>query len=196
VTTILVVNSFRRPLRTGPEAPAGAPGIALVEVLVAGALFTAVLVAVFPLFLSSQKSNAAASAYAEANGLAREELEHLMGLPFGDPRLAAGEHPANDLPPARRDPETGLPSSIPNPFRRTYRVLQFSIPDGATVPRAGSFRPLSVRQKGVRFDYKRIDVTVEAALPGPGLGLSAARVSAIRVNPAPETILSAADPDP
>jgi len=190
------VNRFLRPLRTGPATPARAPGIALVEVLVAGAVFTTVLLAVFPLFLSSQKSNAVAGAYSQANGLARDELEHLMGLPFDDPRLAAGDHPANDLPPARRDPETGLPSPVPNPFRRTYRVLQFSIPDGATVPRAGSFRPLSVREKGVRFDYKRIDVTVKPALSGPGLGLAAARVSAIRANPAPEAILSAADPDP
>ncbi|MEO8349847.1 MAG: hypothetical protein ABI610_13120, partial [Acidobacteriota bacterium] len=149
-----------------------------------------------PLFLSSQKSNVAAGAYAQANDLAREGLENLLGLPFGDPRLAAGEHPANDLPQARRDPETGLPASGPNPFRRTYRVRQFSIPDGATVPRAGSFRPLTVREGGARFDYKRIDVTVEASVPGRGLGLAAARVSAIRANPAPETTLSAAEPDP
>lgn len=162
----------------------------------AGALFAAVLVAVFPLFLSSQKSNAAAGAYSQANGLAREGLEHLMGLAFDDPGLAAGEHPANDLPPARPDPETGLPSPVPNPFRRTYRVLQFSIPDGATVPRAGSFRPIAVREAGVRFDYKRIDVTVEPALPNSGLGLAAARVSSIRANPAPEAILSAGDPEP
>lgn len=166
------------------------------EVLVAGALFTVVLLAVFPLFLSSQKSNAVADAYSQANSLAQDELEHLMGLPFDDPRLAAGAPSANDLPPSRPDPETGLPSSVPNPFRRTYRVLQFSIPDGASVPRGGSFRPLRVREKGVRFDYKRIDVTVEPALPAPALGLAAARVSAIRPNPAPESIFSAGDANP
>ncbi len=187
MATILIVIRLTRPLPTG---------IALVEVLLAGALFTAVLVAIFPLFLSSQKSNAAAAAYAQASGLAGEGLENLLGLPFDDPRLAPGEHPANDLPAARRDPETGLPSSRPNPFRRTYRVRQFSIPDGATVPRSGSFRPLAVREEGVRFDYKRIDVTVEPSLPGRGLGLAAARVSAILANPAPETTLSTADADP
>lgn len=194
--TILDVDRLERPLRTGPAAPAQDPGIALVEVLVAGALFVVVLVAVFPLFLSSQRSNAAARAYSEANALAREGLEHLLRLPFDDPRLAAGEHAANDLPPTRRDPVTGLPSSAPNPFRRAHRVLQFSIPDAAMVPRAESFRPLRVRAPGVRFDYKRIDVTVEPALPGGGLGLPAARVSAIRANPAPEANLSASDSGP
>jgi type II secretory pathway pseudopilin PulG len=174
----------------------GARGIALVEVLLAGALFATVLVAVFPLFLSSQKSNVAADAYSRANALAREGLEHLLDLPFDDPRLAAGAHSATDLPRSRRDPETGLPSAAPNPFRRSYRVLQFSIPDGAAVPRGSPFRPAAVRQAGLRFEYKRIDVTVEPALAAPELGIAAARVSAILENPEPEAILSAADPEP
>ena len=166
------------------------------EVLLAGALFAAVLVAVFPLFLSSQRSNAAASAYSEANAIARDGLEELLALPFEDPRLAAGVYAANDLPPTQRDRETGLPSSAPNPFRRHYRVLQFSIPDGAAVARGESFRPLRVRQAGVRFDYKRIDVTVERASGGGGLGIPAARVSAMLANPEPEAKLSEPDPDP
>jgi hypothetical protein len=165
-------------------------------VLVAGALLAAVLVAIFPLFLSSQRSNAAGEAYAQANLLAREAVERLAGLPFGDPQLAAGDHPGNDLPPVRRDPETGRPSPLPHPFRRTYRVRQFAIPEGASVPRGAPFRPVRVTQPGIRFDYKRIDVTVLPALAGPGLGLAAARVSAIVANPAPESVLSAADPEP
>ena len=193
--TILSVD--RRGCRTSPAPQlSGAAGIAIVEVLLAGAIFAAVLVAVFPLFLSSQRSNAAASAYSEGNAIAREGLEELLGLPFDDPRLAAGEHAANDLPPTQRDRETGLPTSAPNPFRRRHRVLQFSIPDGAAVPRAESFRPLRVRGAGVRFDYKRIDVTVERAWGAGGLGIPAARVSAIFANPAPEAHLSAQDPDP
>lgn len=178
------------------EGDSGAPGIALVEVLLAGALFATVLVAVFPLFLSSQKSNAAADAYSRANALAREGLEHLLDLPFDDPLLAPGGHLANDLPPYRRDPETGLPSTDPNPFRRSYRVTQFSIPDCGTVPRGGPFVPVAVRQAGARFPYKRIDVTVEPAVALTGFGNAAARVSAILANPAPEAILSAADPEP
>lgn len=183
------MNRSERPLP-------GETGITLVEVLVAGALLAGALLAVFPLFLSSRKSNAAAAAYSQANGLAREGLEHRMSLPFDDPRLAAGDHPANDLPSARRDPVTGLPSAVPNPFRRSYRVRQFSLPDPATVPRGGPFRPLRVRQAGMRFDYKRVDVTVERVVAAPELGNPAARVSAILANPAPEEILSTADPEP
>lgn len=190
------MNRLRRPIPGAPGTSRATTGIALVEVLVAGALFAVVVVAVFPLFLSSQRSNAAAALASRANGLAREGLEHRMSLPFGDPRLAAGDHPGNDLPPAASDPETGLPSAAPNPFRRSYRVVQFSIQDGASVPRGSLFRSVRVRQAGVRFDYKRVDVTVLPALPGAGLGIAAARVSGIVANPAPETILSAADPDP
>ena len=164
--------------------------------LLAGALFAVVLVAVFPLFLSSRKANAAAGAYSEANALARDGLEHLLGLPFADPRLAAGDHAVNDLPPTRRDTETGLPSPAPNPFRRSYRVVQFSITDGAAVPRSEPFRPRRVREEGVPFDFKRIDVTVRPAAERGGLGVPAARVSAIRANPAPESNLSVADHAP
>ncbi|HZI65479.1 MAG TPA: hypothetical protein VFF17_02840 [Thermoanaerobaculia bacterium] len=178
------------------ERPVATAGIALVEVLIAGALFAAVIVAVFPLFLSSQRSNSVAAAYSEANALAREGLEHLLDLAFDDPGLAAGAHGGNDLPPTRRDPETGAPTSAPHPFRRAYRVLQFSIPAGETVPRAESFRPLRIREPGVPFDYKRIDVTVEPAFPQGARGLPSARVSAIRANPAPETHLSASDAGP
>ena len=180
----------------GAERRRGRAGVALVEVLVAGALFATVLVAVFPLFLSSQRSNAAADGYAHASVLTREALEHLTGLPFADPRLAAGDHAANDLPARRRDPDPGLPSAGPNPFRRTYRVRQFSLPDETTVPRGGAFLPVRIRAAGLRFDYKRIDVTVEPANAGSGLGIAAARVSAIVANPAPEASLSAADPAP
>ena len=183
-------------MRAGKRLRVRREGVALVEVLVAGALFATVLVAVFPLFLSSRRSNAAAEAYAQANLLAREALERLTSLPFDDPRLAAGDHPVNDLPAALLDPETGRPSGVARPFRRTYRVRQFAIPESATVPRGDSFRPIRVAQPGLRFDYKRIDVTVLPALARPGLGVAAARVSAIVGNPAPEAILSAADPDP
>ena len=178
------------------DRPVSPAGIALVEVLVAGAIFAAVIVAVFPLFLSSQRSNAAAAAYSEANALARDGLEHLLGLPFDDGRLAAGEHAANDLPPTGREPETGAPTSAPHPFRRTYRVLQFSVPDAASVPRGYPFRPTRIREGGVPFDYKRIDVTVEPAFARGSLGLPAARVSALRENPDPGAHLSAPDPGP
>jgi hypothetical protein len=119
-----------------------------------------------------------------------------MSFPFDDPRLAVGAH-ADDPPPWLPEPATGAyPSNVANPFRRKYRVEQFAIPSSATVSRGSFFIPRRIREAGVRFDYKRIDVTVETSPLRPGLGLVAARVSAIRCNPFPERFLSEIDSDP
>jgi Tfp pilus assembly protein PilV len=168
----------------------------LVELVICLLLLGVVLLAAAPLFLGSRASNDAANRYAGANFLVRERLEQLMSVRFDDPRLAAGFH-ADDLPPWLPDPATGeFPSAVPNPFRRTYRVRQFAIPSSVTVARGSLFVPRRIRDAGARFDYKRIDVTVETSLARPGLGLTAARVSEIRPNPAPEDILSEDDPEP
>ena len=167
------------------------------ELVISTVIFGWVLLAIFPLFLSSVRSNVAANSYGEVNSLARNRLEQLLNLPFDDPLLSAGRHPTSDLPTTVPEPETGgFPSTVPNPFRRTYRVEQFAIPPASALPRGDLFAPARVISAGLRFDYKRIDVTVEAGSPRPGLGWIAARVSAIRSNPAPEEILSRQDPDP
>lgn len=171
-------------------------GATFTEVAISLFLFSIVLVSVAPLFLASAKSNEAANESTRANVFARDRLEQLATAEFRDPRLAPGFH-GNDLPPTLPSPVTGgFPSPVRNPFRRTYRVTQFSIPDDDSVPRGGLFTPVVVRAAGVRCDFKRIDVTVEAERPRPGLGLLAVRVSAIRSNPSPEEILSEEDADP
>ena len=156
-----------------------------------------VMLAVYPLFLSSVRSNAAASSYADANGLARTRLEQLLALPFEDVLLAAGNHSTNDLPATLADPESGAyPSAVPNPYRRTYRVLQYELPAAASIPTDALFYPIRVIGAGHRLDFKRIDVTVEKRSAWPEPGLIAARVSGLLPNPAPAEILSRADPDP
>ncbi|HEX9287195.1 MAG TPA: hypothetical protein VF999_08020 [Thermoanaerobaculia bacterium] len=188
---------FARRRRCPRRSPAATPGIALVELVISALLFGWVLLAVFPLFLSSVKSNAAAGSYDEVNRLARNGLEQLLNLTFEDPRLSAGRHSTNDLTATLPDPETGaFPSAVANPFRRTYRVLQFAIPPASTVPRGSLFAPLRVTAAGLPFDYKRIDVTVEMASPRPELGWIAARVSALRSNPSRDGHLSREDLDP
>jgi len=186
--------------RNGPVARKGlarSAGIAFVELVISAVVFGWVLLAVFPLFLSSVESNVAAHSYGEVNGLARTRLESLLDLPFEDSRLSAGRHATNDLPSTVADPETGaFPSGVANPFRRTYRVEQFQIPPAATVPSGALFTPVRVTAAGRRVDFKRIDVTVEQEQARPELGQIAARVSALRPNPAPEKFLSAEDPDP
>jgi len=191
---VKTVDRYRPGSRTRPRKSLG---IALVELVVSALLLGWVLLAIFPLFLSSVKSNVSASSYGEVNNLARSRLEQLLDLPFEDPRLSAGSHATNDLAATLPDPETGvLPSTVANPFRRTYRVRQFAIPAAGAVPRGSLFVPLRVTSAGLPFDYKRIDVTVESVSPRPELGWIAARVSALSANPSRDRFLSKEDPDP
>jgi len=183
--------------RGARQSSSDSAGVALVEVVISAVVFGWVLLAIFPLFLSSVRSNAAASSYGEVNSLPRTRLEQLLDLPFEDSRLTAGSHSTNDLPATVADPETGVfPSAVANPFRRTYRVEQFEIPAAATVPPGAAFAPVRVLAAGRRLDFKRIDVTVEKRSAWPEPGRIAARVSGLLPNPAPEEILSREDPDP
>jgi hypothetical protein len=195
--TTLHVKIARRRGRDERRGTVKSAGIAFVELVISAVVFGWVLLAVFPLFLSSVRSNAAANSYGEVNGLARARLEQLLELPFEDSRLSAGRHSTNDLPPTLADPETGVfPSMVANPFRRTYRVEQFEIPAAATVPPGAPFTPVRVIGAGRRLDLKRIDVTVEKQAAWPEPGLIAARVSGLLPNPAPEEFFSREDPDP
>jgi Tfp pilus assembly protein PilV len=197
VTTILLVKIVDRLRRGSQKSPPKSLGIALVELVISALLFGWVLLAIFPLFLSSVKSNVSASSYGEVNNLARSRLEQLLDLPFEDPRLSAGSHATNDLAATLPDPETGaLPSTVANPFRRTYQVRQFAIPAASAVGRGSLFVPVRVTNAGLQFDYKRIDVTVEPVSPRPELGRIAARVSALSANPSRGEFLSREDPDP
>jgi hypothetical protein len=168
----------------------GIRGSSLLEVVVCLSLAGVVFGSIATLFLSSRRSNDAADKYSIANVLVRDRLEELMSLRFEDPRLSEGLHD-DDLPPTLPDPATGeSPSSIPNLFRRTYRVRLFANPASETVAAGEPFKLVAVVAPGSRYDYKRIDVTVELAVSRPGFGWIGARVSALRRNPAPGEILS------
>jgi prepilin-type N-terminal cleavage/methylation domain-containing protein len=65
-----------------------ARGFALPEVLVAMALLAFGLLAIAPLFGGSVKTNASSNQLGNANALAGEKLEELIGYPATDPRLA------------------------------------------------------------------------------------------------------------
>ena len=163
-----------------------ASGGSLVEVVVCIALAGIVLVAVAALFLFGRRSVDSADKYRVANALARDRLEHLLLLPFDDPRLAEGLH-RDDLPPTMPEPETGAyPSTIPNPYRRTWLVRRFAFPPIGTIPSGAPFTPVAVAGAGAPYDYERIDVTVEAFASRHVSGRIGARVSAVRGNPSPE----------
>ena len=167
------------------------------EVVVSIALAGVVLVAVSALFLSGRRSTDAADRYRIVNALVRDRLEELLLLPFADPRLAEGDH-VDDLPPTMAEPATGAyPSAIVNPYRRRWRVRSFAFPPAGSIPVNAPFTPAAVSGAGSRFDYKRIDVTVEVVSQSSLVaGRIAARVSAIRGNPAPDEIFSEAAEEP
>ena len=165
-------------------------GGSLVEVIVSIALAGVVLLSVAALFLSGRRSADAADRYRIANALVRDRLEELLLLPFGDARLAEGDH-VDDLPPTMAEPATGAyPSAIVNPYRRRWRVRSFAFPPAGSIPANAPFAPVEVSSEGARYDFKRIDVTAEISSSSLVSGRIAARVSGIRGNPAPGEILS------
>jgi prepilin-type N-terminal cleavage/methylation domain-containing protein len=168
-------------------------GLTLVELLIALALLSFVLLGIVPLFLASTKSNYSANEYTSIHILARDRLEQLMNKAFNDPTLSVGVH-ANDQDARLPDPLTGKPPSsggVPNPFTITYQVIQYAVPalDAATTPAktapTPTFVPTRVTTAGADYDYKRIDVTVRSGTGPLGIGQRIARVSGIVANPDP-----------
>jgi len=157
-------------------------GLTLVEMLIAVALLGFVLLGIAPLFISSVRANYAGNEYTSIHNLARDRLEQLMNLPVSDAQLTVGTH-ANDLPGFLPDPTTGtLPSTIVNPFTRTYEVNHYTSVGGVS----GAPYTL-VLANGVPYEFKRIDVTVTSNSGGTGLGVGqrTARVSGFLRNPDP-----------
>jgi len=168
-------------------------GLTLVELLIALALLSFVLLGIVPLFLASTKSNYSANEYTSIHILARDRLEQLMNKAFNNAALSVGVH-ANDQDAKLPDPLTGKPPSsggVPNPFTITYQVLQYSVPalDTATTPLKAAptptFVPVLVTAANQSYDYKRIDVTVRSGSGPLGIGQRIARVSGIVSNPDP-----------
>ena len=167
---------------TGPRR--GEAGLTLVELLISLALLGFVLLGIAPLFIASVKSNYSANEYTSIHNLARDRLEQLMNMPFGNAQLNAGSF-GNDLPTTLPDPATGIPpSQIKNPLARTYTVQNFT----STAPLAtGDPYTLSTVGAGNPCQFKRIDVTVTSSNSGTGIGAGqrTARVSGFVRNPNP-----------
>lgn len=130
---------FRRLLH--PEsARRRARGLTIIEVPVALAMLGFGLLAMAPLFTGAVRTNASANQLTNANTLAREKMEELIGFPSTDPRLWVPDSQssaefANDLP-NWYNPSTGATSPAPAtsspgvgwfifPYTRTYKVEQF-----------------------------------------------------------------------
>ena len=179
----------------GPVSAAGPraleTGLTLVELLIALALLGFVLLGIAPLFLASVKSNYSANEYTSVNVLARDKLEELENLPVNAPDLAEGSHPSSpgpngDLPGFLPDPKTGVPPlagtpGVVNPYKRTWLVTSFHLPQTSTVPASNPF--VSAPVPGAAFDYKQIDVTVETDVGHLGIGSRRSRISGFVQNP-------------
>ncbi len=179
-------------------------GLTLVELLIALALLSFVLLGIVPLFLSSVKSNYSGNEYTSIHILARDRLEQLMNLPFTDAQLNPGVY-TNDQPPQLPNPQDPLTlSGVVNPFQITYQVFQYQIPDPTTVAAGAPFTPRRITAAMQTFHYKRIEVTVAAHQGGGfpatftpfGIGSRVARVSGCVSNPSPNGILSLLDTGP
>lgn len=181
----------------------GQDGLTLVELLIALALLGFILLAIAPLFIGSVKNNVSANEYTSINMLARDRLEQLMNKPFNDAELAVAIYPSTEpaFLPDPQDP-TKL-STVRSPYTVVYQVTQWSVPDatclppyaGCGIPNGAAFPLVRETLANNPYNYKRIDVTVQAvggiAIPGAHL----ARVSGFLSNPAPLLNKSVADPN-
>ncbi len=187
----------------------GERGLTLVELLIALALLSFVLLGIAPLFIMSMKSNYSANEYTSINVLARDKLEQLSNLSFTDPRLSIGAH-GNDQPPKLPDPKSGIPPAsgtpgVVNPYSVTYYVSQYSVPSPDTFTSYTTPLPLTtvtpvvftsnlVMAAGQAYQFKRVDVTVTSATGPLGIGSRMTRVTGFIDNPAPPANSSVADP--
>lgn len=146
---------FRTPRPERPDATprgAGERGLTIVEVPIALALLAFGLLAMAPMFTGAVRTNASAFNLTNANTLAREKMEELIGFPSTDARLWVAENASaagptgttgsgwtenavcdNDLP-NWYNPSTGAtsPATVSPgigwfifPCTRTYTVEQF-----------------------------------------------------------------------
>jgi type II secretory pathway pseudopilin PulG len=115
-------------------------GLTIIEVPIALTMLGFGLLAMAPVFTGAVRTNASANQLTNANTLAREKMEELIGFPSTDPRLWVPENEssadfANDLP-NWYNPSTGATSPAPAtdspgvgwfifPYTRTYKVEQF-----------------------------------------------------------------------
>jgi prepilin-type N-terminal cleavage/methylation domain-containing protein len=186
----------------------GERGLTLVELLIALALLSFILLGIAPLFLSSVKANFAGNEYTSIHNIARDRLEQLMALPFNAPQLDAGIHQAGaggnlEVIQAQFLPQPLNPtllSTVPNPYRISWKVEQWRIPAETTIATGAPFNPVPATDRVVAanalFDFKAIFVRVESNTTTLGMGRRIAQTTGMVTNPNPVLFQSIADPNP
>ena len=162
-------------------------GLTIIEVPIALAMLGFGLLAMAPLFTGAVRTNASSNQLTNANTLAREKMEELIGFPSTDPRLWVKEKTSsaefvNDLP-NWYNPATGATSGAPVtsspgvgwfifPYTRTYKVdqLQKDLITPFETPSATCAAAWDTDTCPGSFDVKLVTVFVRPTSgPFPGL---------------------------
>lgn len=162
---------FRRPR---PERPDAAPrrrderGLTIVEVPIALALLAFGLLAMAPMFTGAVRTNASAFNLTNANTLAREKMEELIGFPSTDPRLAVPAGANAAVPSGTSTTGAGSVVAVSdlcaNDLPSWYKPSSGATSAAATSPGIGWFKFPYTRTYTV--EQFREDLTTRVVTPG------------------------------
>ena len=148
----------------------GERGMTLVEVPIALAILSFGLLAIAPMFTGAVRTNASSSQLTNANTLAREKMEELIGFPSTDPRLgiAVGANAAG--PPGTSTTGTGsivdttVNTFCQNDLPRWYKPATGATSTAATSPGIGWF--IYPYSRTYTVEQFREDLTTRVLTPG------------------------------
>jgi Tfp pilus assembly protein PilV len=159
----------RRPER--PDARrggAGDRGLTIIEVPIALTMLAFGLLAMAPVFTGAVRTNASSNQMTNANTLAREKMEELIGFPSTDPRLAVA-NTANAAVPTGTS-TTGAGSIVAvntfcnNDLPRWYKPSTGATSNAATSPGPAWF--LFPYSRTYTVEQFRDDLTTRVVAPG------------------------------
>jgi Tfp pilus assembly protein PilV len=145
-------------------------GLTIVEVPIALALLAFGLLAMAPMFTGAVRTNASAFNLTNANTLAREKMEELIGYPSTDPRLAVPTVAGANAAGPTGTSTTGTGSIVThsaycdNDLPRWYKPSTGAVSPAATSPGIGWF--LFPYTRTYTVEQFREDLTTRVVAPG------------------------------
>lgn len=143
-------------------------GLTIVEVPIALALLAFGLLAMAPMFTGAVRTNASAFNLTNANTLAREKMEELIGYPSTDPRLGVPATANAAVPVGTTTTGTGsivaTSTYCDNDLPRWYKPSTGGVSTAATSPGVGWF--LFPYTRTYTVEQFREDLTTRVVAPG------------------------------